>query len=191
MWNICAFLKSSRTTAISNLSACHTHIPQDLWLKQNHAEMAEQETTWSLTIMDGSWLVSGNCVYSTAMLYSTGGRANCSRTEGGWQSCVIEADRASGGWPSRAPLGIVSGRVDSGKEDSVPSMHGAGAMMDDLINLGSEKSANLILESCSTSWPQVLVPPFPLSFSFSSCVWLPCLLQFNSLTTSAQIIIIV
>lgn len=31
--------------AVSNLRACHTHIPQDLWLKLHRAEMPEQETT--------------------------------------------------------------------------------------------------------------------------------------------------
>lgn len=74
LWNICTFLKSSLSGAISNLSVCHIHIPQDLWLKLNQAEMAEKETTWSLTIMDRSWLVSGYCVYSAALCYSTGGR---------------------------------------------------------------------------------------------------------------------
>lgn len=37
--------------------------------------------------------------------------------------------------------------------------------MDDLINLSSEKAGYLILENCSASWPQALVPP---SSSFSS-----------------------
>lgn len=40
-----------------------------------------------------------------ALLYRR--HASRSHAEGGWQSCVIEADKASGGWPSRALLGII------------------------------------------------------------------------------------
>lgn len=36
--------------------------------------------------------------------------------------------------------------------------HLADAMMDDLINLGSEKSGCLILKSWSASWPRVFIP---------------------------------
>lgn len=105
--NIFTFSKSSLAGAVSNLRACHIHIPHDLWLKLNQAEMAEKETTWNLTIMDRSWLVSGYCVYSAAMCYSTGGRLAAS-TQGGRQSCIIEADRGSDCWPgSLLPAGII------------------------------------------------------------------------------------
>lgn len=62
------------------------------------------------------------CVpYCYVLLYRR--QANCSHTEGSWQSCVIEADRASGGWPSRALLAPgrdYRGRVDSRDEDLLP-----------------------------------------------------------------------
>lgn len=57
--------------------------------------------------MDRSWLVSGYCVYSAAMCYSTGGRL-AAATQGGRQSCVTEADRGSVGWPgSLLPAEII------------------------------------------------------------------------------------
>lgn len=55
------------------------------------------------------------CVpYCYALLYRR--RANYSNTEGGWQSCVIEADRASGGWPSRAVLFCWQGLERQGRQ---------------------------------------------------------------------------
>lgn len=88
--------------------------------------MAEQETTWSLTIMDRSWLVSGYCVYSTTMPYSTEGRLATATLRVVDRATVIEADRAPGGWPSRAlpaPGRGCGGRVDSKVEKLLSSIH--------------------------------------------------------------------
>lgn len=76
--------------------------------------------------MDRSWLVSGYCVYSTAMHSSTGGRLATATLRVADRAAVIEADRASGGWPSRALLAPgrgYGGRVDSRAEKLLPSIH--------------------------------------------------------------------
>lgn len=90
--NICTI---SNISHISNLSPRQTHIPQAPWLKPNQAKMAEEETTWSLTIMDRSWLDSGYFVYSTAVRTAAGGRGWLQPCWEGRQSCGFEVGEAS------------------------------------------------------------------------------------------------
>lgn len=110
------------------------------------------------------WLVSGYCVYSAAGRCSTGD----------WLAAatMLVADRVVSPRLSetqiadlREPCQLSLGIIELGWTLDRRNCHLAYAMMDDLINLGSEKSGCLVLKSCSASWPRVFIPP-----SFSSCI---------------------
>lgn len=166
LWNLCTISKSSLSRAISNLGACHTRIPQDLWLKLNQAEMAERENHMRSNHY-GQELAGFRvlCVlHCYALLYSRQGSSN--HTEGGWQSCVIKANRNSDGWPGRAVLAPSRDyrvRVDSRQEELLPSMHGqAPWWMTSLIWVVGSR----ILESCSASRLQAFVTPTFMLFLF-------------------------